>query len=144
MNRRGVPPVFNGQILHDLLLRPRLILYISNKRNASASNHIMKRILLIALAVSTVFQAKAQRFSPESLTGAALGGLIGGFAGGNSHCGNSFSGTDAAIGAGIGLAAGALFGAVNRHRCCSSKSNALRFMPGRWRNIGPRAEICPT
>ena len=106
-----------------------MIFYISNKNNAPASNDFMKRILLIAVAISTVFQAKAQLFSPESLTGAALGGLIGGYAGGSGHCGNSFSGNNAAIGAGIGLAAGALVGAVNRQNADNFQSYSYAPQP---------------
>ena len=67
---------------------------------------------------AVLLPARAQLFSPEAFSGAALGAMIGGLAGGggNNNCGyySGFSGQGAAIGAGIGLAAGALFSAVNQ------------------------------
>lgn len=69
---------------------------------------------------AALLPARAQLFSPEAFSGAAMGALIGGAAGGSSYsygCGyyNQFSGQGAAIGAGIGLLAGALVGAANQH-----------------------------
>lgn len=68
---------------------------------------------------AALLPARAQLFSPEAFSGAAMGALIGGVAGGGSYshgCGyyNSFSGQGAAIGAGIGLLAGALIGEANQ------------------------------
>lgn len=68
---------------------------------------------------AALLPARAQLFSPEAFSGAAVGALIGGIAGGGSYsqgCGyyNSFSGQGAAIGAGIGLLAGALVGEANQ------------------------------
>lgn len=80
----------------------------------------MKRLLLTCLMSATLLPARAQLFSPEAFSGAAMGAMIGGIAGGSSYsygCGayHSFSGQGAAIGAGIGLLAGALVGAANQH-----------------------------
>ena len=79
----------------------------------------MKKLLLTCLLSAALLPARAQLFSPEAFSGAALGALIGGVAGGNSYsygCGsyNQFSGQGAAIGAGIGLLAGALIGEANQ------------------------------
>ena len=68
---------------------------------------------------TALLPARAQLFSPEAFSGAAMGALIGGVAGSSSYsygCGsyNQFSGQGAAIGAGIGLLAGALVGAANQ------------------------------
>lgn len=73
--------------------------------------HNMKRVLLFALAVSTVFQAKAELFSPESITGAAIGGIAGAVIG---HNNGRHGGEGAAIGAGIGLLAGSIVNDNNR------------------------------
>ena len=80
----------------------------------------MKKLFLTCLLSAALLPARAQLFSPEAFSGAAMGALIGGVAGGNSYsygCGsyNQFSGQGAAIGAGIGLLAGALVGAANQH-----------------------------
>lgn len=72
---------------------------------AKASIDIMKRILIILLAVATVFQAKAELFSPESLTGGAIGAVAGAIIG---HNNGRHGGEGAAIGAGIGLLAGSV------------------------------------
>lgn len=81
----------------------------------------MKKLFLTCLISALLLPARAQLFSPEAFSGAAMGAMIGGLAGGSSGgcgyyngCGNGFSGQGAAIGAGIGLAAGALFSAVNQ------------------------------
>lgn len=73
----------------------------------------MKKILLTCLTVIALFPARAQLFSPESLSGAFWGSLIGGIAG--SDCRSGFSGDGAAIGAGVGLLAGALVGESRRN-----------------------------
>lgn len=65
----------------------------------------MKRILLLALAVLSGAQAKAELFSPESLTSAAVGGIAGTVIG---HNNGRHAGEGAVIGAGVGLLAGAL------------------------------------
>ncbi len=79
----------------------------------------MKRLILTCLLSVALLPARAQLFSPEAFSGAAMGALIGGAVGGSSYsygCGsyNSFSGQGAAIGAGIGLLAGALIGEANQ------------------------------
>ena len=73
----------------------------------------MKKMLLTILTMAALLPARAQLFSPESLSGAFWGGLIGGLAG--SDCRRGFSGDGAAIGAGVGLVAGALVGESRRH-----------------------------
>jgi hypothetical protein len=79
----------------------------------------MKKLLLTCLMSVALLPARAQLFSPEAFSGAALGAMIGGVAGGSSYshgCGyyNQFSGQGAAIGAGIGLLAGAFIGEANQ------------------------------
>jgi len=79
----------------------------------------MKKLLLTCLLSASLLPARAQLFSPEAFSGAAMGALIGGAVGGSSYsygCGsyNTFSGQGAAIGAGIGLLAGALVGEANQ------------------------------
>lgn len=71
----------------------------------------MKRVLLTILAVSTVFQAKAELFSPESLTGGAIGAVAGAIIG---HNNNRHGGEGALIGAGVGLLAGSVVNERNR------------------------------
>ncbi|MDW8310409.1 MAG: glycine zipper family protein [Verrucomicrobiales bacterium] len=73
----------------------------------------MKKTLLALLAGATLHPTQAQLFSPEALSGAALGAIIGGLAG--ADCRDSFSGNGAAIGAGIGLVAGAIAGEARRY-----------------------------
>lgn len=85
----------------------------------------MKTTITAILATGMLLSAQAQLFSPESLHGAAWGGLIGGIVGGDSHrhgrhYHHSFSGEGAAIGAGIGLLAGALAGEARRSAYCES------------------------
>lgn len=77
----------------------------------------MKRILLIVAAVATVFQAKAELFSPASLTGGAIGAVAGAIIGHNS---GRHGGEGAAIGAGVGLLAGSLVNDSNRRHGYSS------------------------
>ena len=79
----------------------------------------MKKLLWTCLLSAALLPARAQLFSPEAFSGAAMGALIGGAVGGSSYsygCGsyNTFSGQGAAIGAGIGLLAGALVGEANQ------------------------------
>ena len=65
----------------------------------------MKKVLLLALSAGLVAPMQAQLFSPESFTGAALGGIAGAVIGHNSGC---HGGEGAAIGAGAGLLLGSL------------------------------------
>lgn len=65
----------------------------------------MKKLLFTLLAAGSILPAQAQLFSPESLTGAAVGAIAGGVIG---HNNGRHSAEGAAIGAGVGLLAGAL------------------------------------
>lgn len=87
----------------------------------------MKKILLTILTVTVLFPARAQLFSPESLSGAFWGSLIGGIAG--SDCRRGFSGNGAAIGAGVGLVAGALVGESRRNSYYDSPGYGYSTMP---------------
>jgi hypothetical protein len=71
----------------------------------------MKRLMFFVLASLSTLSLRAQLFSPQSVTGAALGGLAGGIIGHNAghHTGEGFL-----IGAGAGLLIGAL---VNARSC---------------------------
>src|SRR2546426_11700130 len=62
----------------------------------------MKKLILLAFSLAALSPVQAQLFTPESLTGAALGGLAGGLLGGR-HAGEA-----AAIGAGSGFVLGSL------------------------------------
>ena len=64
---------------------------------------LMKRFWLGVIATAMVLPAKAQLFSPESFTGAALGAVAGAVIGHNS---GRHGGEGAAIGAGIGYVLG--------------------------------------
>ena len=79
----------------------------------SNSLSAMKKLLLLALSAGLVAPTQAQLFSPESLTGAALGGLAGGIIGHNS---GRHGGEGAAIGAGVGLLLGSLAHHERRER----------------------------
>jgi hypothetical protein len=70
----------------------------------------MKKLLLTIFAAASILPAQAQLFSPESVTGAALGAIAGGVIG---HNNGRHTAEGAAIGAGVGLLAGAL---VHEHR----------------------------
>jgi uncharacterized protein YcfJ len=87
----------------------------TNKDRTCSSKQlvVMKKIMLTGLLSAALLSAQAQLFSPDSVTGAALGAFIGGVAGGNCRNGG-FSGNHAAIGAGVGLLAGALIGETRR------------------------------
>ena len=87
----------------------------------------MKKLLLTCLTVAALFPARAQLFSPESLSGAFWGSLIGGIAG--SDCRRGFSGNGAAIGAGVGLVAGALVGESRRNHYYDSPGYAYPTAP---------------
>ncbi len=94
----------------------------------------MKKLLLTCLLSASLLPARAQLFSPEAFSGAAMGAMIGGIAGGSSYshgCGsyNQFSGQGAAIGAGIGLLAGALVGAANQNAAYAEQSVAYAPAP---------------
>jgi outer membrane lipoprotein SlyB len=67
--------------------------------------------LMVGLVAGLASPAEAQLFGPESLTGAALGGLTGGIIGHNSR---HRTAEGAAIGAGAGLLLGALAGEARR------------------------------
>lgn len=73
----------------------------------------MKKIAILLVSFTTLIQAPAQLFSPESLHGAMWGGLIGGMVG-SDPC-HGLSEKNAAIGAGIGLFAGTLAGEARRN-----------------------------
>lgn len=94
----------------------------------------MKRLLLTCLLSAALLPVRAQLFSPEAFSGAAMGALIGGAVGGSSYsygCGsyNSFSGQGAAIGAGIGLLAGALVGEANQRAAYAEQPFAYTSAP---------------
>ena len=94
----------------------------------------MKKLLLTCLMSAALLPARAQFFSPEAFSGAALGAMIGGVAGGSSHshgCHSyyQYSGNGAAIGAGIGLLAGALFGEANRRAAYAEQPAAYTPAP---------------
>lgn len=74
---------------------------------------IMKKIIVLLVALAPLLPLRAQLFTPESVTGAALGGLAGGIIGHNS---GGYTGEGAAIGAGAGLLIGALVHARHRER----------------------------
>jgi uncharacterized protein YcfJ len=65
----------------------------------------MKKLILLVLSAGLVAPMQAQLFTPESLTGAALGGVAGAVIGHNS---GHHGGEGAAIGAGAGLLLGSL------------------------------------
>ncbi len=90
----------------------------------------MKKLMTAILAAGALLSAQAQLFSPESLHGAAFGGLIGGIVGGDHHrYHHGFSGEGAAIGAGIGLLAGALAGESRRYDYYESPGYAYAPAP---------------
>lgn len=94
----------------------------------------MKTTSTAILAAGALLSAQAQLFSPESLHGAAWGGLIGGIVGGDSHrhghhYHHGFSREGAAIGAGIGLLAGALAGETRRYDYYESPDYAYTPAP---------------
>lgn len=72
----------------------------------------MKKTVLSLMSCAALCSAQGQLFSPEALSGAALGAILGGIAGADARHG--LSGNGAAIGAGIGLVAGAIAGEVRR------------------------------
>jgi outer membrane lipoprotein SlyB len=72
-----------------------------------------KKLILLALSAGLVAPMQAQLFSPESLTGAALGGIAGGIIGHNS---GRHGGEGAAVGAGVGLLVGSLAHQDRRER----------------------------
>lgn len=99
----------------------------------------MKKLLTTLLAAGALLPAKAQLFSPEAFTGAALGAVIGGVAGGDTHrhrghYHRTFSGEGAAIGAGVGLLAGALAGETRRRDYNASPGYA--YAPVTTVNLG--------
>jgi len=73
----------------------------------------MKKIVALLIACTAVLPTHAQLFGPESVTGAALGGIAGGIIG---HNNGRQTGEGIAIGAGAGLLLGSLVGYRNRER----------------------------
>jgi len=91
----------------------------------------MEKLLLTCFFSAALLPARAQLFSPEAFSGAAMGALIGGAVGGSSYshgCGSyyQFSGQGAAIGAGIGLLAGVLVGEANQR---ASAEQPIAYTP---------------
>jgi hypothetical protein len=74
----------------------------------------MKKVILAVLTAAAVTSAQAQLFSPESNSGALLGGIAGGIIGANT--GGHHTGRGIAIGAASGLVLGSLFSEANRDR----------------------------
>jgi hypothetical protein len=74
----------------------------------------MKKLILAVLTAAAVTSAQAQLFSPESTSGALLGGIAGGIIGANT--GGHHTGRGIAIGAASGLVLGSLFSEANRDR----------------------------
>lgn len=73
----------------------------------------MKTLLLLALSLGLGAPSQAQLFGPESLTGAAFGGIAGAIIGHNS---GRHGGQGAAIGAGAGFLLGSIVGQERRER----------------------------
>jgi outer membrane lipoprotein SlyB len=73
----------------------------------------MNKLILLVLSAGLVAPMQAQLFTPESLTGAALGGITGAVIGHNS---GRHGGEGAAIGAGAGLLLGSLIHHDRRER----------------------------
>ena len=65
----------------------------------------MKKIVVFLLGLGGALQLQGQVFNPESLTGAAFGGITGAIIGHNS---GHHGGEGAAIGAGVGFLLGSL------------------------------------
>lgn len=77
----------------------------------------MKKLTFMILMTASALPGQAQLFSPESLGGAAVGGIIGGVIGHNS---GHKTAEGVAIGAGAGLVLGALTGYARRDHYESS------------------------
>ena len=82
-------------------------------------------ILPVVLCMTAV-NGRAQIFGPESLTGAALGGIAGAVIGHNS---GRHGGEGAAIGAGVGLVPGALAGEERRREAADYGPSPVYIEP---------------
>ena len=87
----------------------------------------MKRLMILTLGLSVALPMQAQLFTPESLTGAALGGLTGAIIGHNT---GRHGGEGAAIGAGAGLLLGSLAYQARREREYYSSPTYSYYSPG--------------
>ncbi|MDB6063881.1 MAG: hypothetical protein JWR26_89 [Pedosphaera sp.] len=88
---------------------------VANKTLNGSSNTTehMKKLFLAVLAAGALMSAQAQLFTPESTTGAWLGGIVGGVIGHNS---GHHTGEGIAIGAASGLLLGSIAHEVNSDR----------------------------
>src|SRR6185436_17465650 len=84
-----------------------------NEPLPSKRYELMKRILLTLLTISAVCTARAQLFTHEGLTGAALGAALGAAIG---HGAGHHAGEGAAIGAASGFVLGSLAHEARRDR----------------------------
>jgi outer membrane lipoprotein SlyB len=87
----------------------------------------MKKLTGLILGLSVALPMQAQLFTPESLTGAALGGLTGAIIGHNS---GRHGGEGAAIGAGAGLLLGSLAYQARREREYYYSPSYSYYSPG--------------